>query len=75
MNKRFLYLGLKNKLIICLVFSFILSSAMFFLLSTVSDYVVDEYVNKTSFAEAQNRRTISDFRNYISTHQLSIKDR
>jgi signal transduction histidine kinase len=75
LNKRFLYLGLKNKLIICLVFSFILSSAMFFLLSTVSDYVVDEYVNKTSFAEAQNRRTISDFKNYISTHQLSIKDR
>jgi signal transduction histidine kinase len=74
LNKRFLYLGLKNKLIICLVFSFILSTAMFFLLSTVSDYVVDAYVNKTSCVEAQNRRTISDFRNYVSTHQLSIKD-
>lgn len=75
MNKRFLYLGLKNKLIICLVFSFILSTAMFFLLSKASDYMVDTYVNKTSCVEAQNMRTISDFRNYVSTHQLSIQDR
>jgi signal transduction histidine kinase len=75
LNKRFLYLGLKNKLIICLVFSFILATALFFLLSTVSDYVVDAYVNKTSCAKAQNMRTISDFRNYVSTHKLSTKDR
>jgi signal transduction histidine kinase len=73
LNKRFLYLGLKNKLIICLVFSFILSTAMFFLLSKVSDYVVDAYVNRTSCVEAQNMRTISDFRNYVS--KFSIKDR
>lgn len=74
MNKRFLCTKLEIKLILCLIFSFVIAVGIFFLLSTIGENMLDNYFNKTSFVSNQKRQAISDFKKYISDNNLTVND-
>ena len=74
MNKNFLCTKLEIKLILCLIFSFIISIVIFFLLQTIGESILDNHFNKISFIDNQKNQAISDFRIYISDNNLTIND-
>ncbi|AGF55547.1 signal transduction histidine kinase [Clostridium saccharoperbutylacetonicum] len=74
MNKKFLSTKLEIKLIIALVFSFIISVCIFLLIYTAGENILDNYFNKTSFLVNQKKQAVSEFKEYVSDNSLSIND-
>ncbi|WP_411168395.1 histidine kinase dimerization/phospho-acceptor domain-containing protein [Clostridium sp. MB05] len=74
MNKKFLCTKLEIKLILCLIFSFIISVGIFFLLQTIGESILDNHFNKISFMDKEKNQAISDFRTYILENNLTIND-
>jgi len=74
LNKNFLCTKLEIKLILCLIFSFVISVSIFFLLQTIGGSVLNNHFNKISFIDNQKNQAISDFRRYISDNNLTIND-
>lgn len=75
MNKIFTWGKLKIELLFCLVFSFVVSAGLFFLLQSAGASILDNYFNTTSFIEDQTHQAVVQFKNYVADNSLSIHDR
>ncbi len=75
MNKLFIWSKLKIELILCLLVTFSVSVAVFFLLHAAGEGILDSYFNETSFIQNQTDLAVSQFRNFVSDNGLTINDR
>lgn len=74
MNRKFLSTKLEGKLIISLIFSFIISVCIFLLLQEIGENLLNKYFDKSSFLVNQKIQAISEFKKYVSDNNLSIND-
>lgn len=75
MNKRFYLSKLELKLILCVAFSFLISTGIFFLLQDFGESMLNSYFDKTSFVEKQRNEAIDGFRSYVADNNLTISNR
>jgi signal transduction histidine kinase len=74
LNRKFLSTKLEGKLIISLIFSFIISVCIFLLLQEIGENLLNKYFDKSSFLVNQKMQAISEFKKYVSDNNLSIND-
>jgi signal transduction histidine kinase len=74
LNRKFLIKKLEVKLILSVIFSFIIAVSIFVFLEGIGDSILDSYFNENSFISNQKNEAISDFRKYVSDNNLTTKD-
>lgn len=75
MSKIILWNRLEIKLILSIVFSFLIAIGIFLLLQDFGESMLDSYFSKTSFIENQRNNAISSFKEYVAENNLTLKNR
>ncbi|WP_077835694.1 sensor histidine kinase [Clostridium felsineum] len=74
MNRKHLCSRLEIKLIISIIFSLVVALSIFVLLENIGDNILDNYFDKNYFVENQKKKTLTDFKEYISENHIKMGD-
>ncbi|MBV7273483.1 HAMP domain-containing histidine kinase [Clostridium sp. PL3] len=75
MNRKILCTKLEIKLILSIIFSFIIACTIFILLETIGESILDNHFSKNYFINNQKNTAISNFLKYVSDNKLKIDDK
>ena len=61
-------------ILFCILFALILSAALYFALTLLSDDLIGRHFSKSSVAENNTKKEVENFQNYVSDNGLTTKD-